>query len=218
MLHCLGQTGDEKWRETDEASRVSAAADQCYAPLPPAQKPLGHQKHGDAGAIPMMKYLIGLGALVVVVAGYFLLVPAGNPPEPAPAPVAVAPSPEPAPSAIVSQDVATVSPDEEALLEDLAAAAREDLPSAVTEALTMTDALFLPRMRIMEYSYVTTAADARTTARDMRVLIEASAERICLEGRQMFGMGVTLRNSFEDREGNLFQRVYLLPEDCQQFY
>ncbi len=63
------------------------------------------------------------------------------------------------PEAIVSQDVAPVSPDEETVLEDMAADARESLPSAVTDTLTMTDALFLPRMRIMEYSYVTTAVD-----------------------------------------------------------
>jgi len=179
----------------------------------------------------MMKYLFGLGALVVVVGGYLLLAPAANPPAPPPAPVAApapiaapaapAPATDPAPVApvaIVPQEAAPVAPDDETLLEGLAADTRESLPSTVTETLTMTDALFLPRMRIMEYSYVTTAADARASARDMRALIEASAERICLEGRQMFGMGVTLRNSFEDREGNLFQRVYLLPEDCQRFY
>jgi len=169
----------------------------------------------------MMKYLIGVGALVVVVIGYFLLVPAGNPPAPPTAPVAVAPTPEPAPVAAPVAPVAVVapvSPDEEALLEQMASDARASLPSAVTDTLTQTDALFLPRMRIMEYSYVTTAADARASAREMRAMIEARAERICLEGRQMFGMGVTLRNSFEDREGNLLQRVYLLPEDCQRFY
>jgi len=176
----------------------------------------------------MMKYLVGFGALAVIVAGYFLLAPSGNPPATSPAPVAVAPTSQPAPiaapvapEAIVSQDVAPVAPvvpDEEALLEEMAADARESLPSTVTGTLTQTDALFLPRMRIMEYSYVTTAADARASAREMRALIEARAETICLEGRQMFSMGVTLRNSFEDREGNLLQRVYLLPEDCQRFY
>ena len=82
----------------------------------------------------------------------------------------------------------------------------------------MTDALFLPQMRIMEYTYVLTALDVRASARDMRALIDAGAERLCLEGRDMFKMGVTLRNSFRDREGILFQRIYLLPEDCQQFY
>ena len=176
----------------------------------------------------MMKYVVGIGALVVVVIGYFLLAPA-TPPDPAPAPGVAASDVEPAPAAVapavpltpevvLSQDVRPVSPDEEALLENMAADARESLPSAVTDTLIMTDALFLPRMRIMEYSYVTTAADARTSARDMRTLIEARAERLCLAGRQMFAMGVTLRNSFEDRDGNLFQRVYLLPEDCEPFY
>lgn len=171
----------------------------------------------------MMKYLIGLGALVVMAIGYFLLVSGDRP---ALAPDAATPAPElesvaaapVAPVAIALQEVAPVSPDENALLEDMAANARESLPSSLTDTLTLTDMLFLPRMRIMEYTYVTTAADARASARDMRTLIEASSERICLEGRQMFGMGVTLRNSFEDREGILFQRVYLLPEDCQQFY
>ena len=82
----------------------------------------------------------------------------------------------------------------------------------------MTDALFLPRMRIMEYTYVTTALDARASAQTMRALIASGAERLCLEGRDMFEMGVTLRNSFKDQDGVLFQRVYLLPEECQQFY
>lgn len=178
----------------------------------------------------MMKYLIGLGALIVIVAGYFLLSPSGTPPAPSPAPVAEAPVAQPAPlaapvapEAITPQDVAPAAqdetaPDEEALLEEMAANVREGLPAAVTDTLTMTDALFLPRMRIMEYNYATTAADARASAREMRAMIEASAERICLEGRQMFEMGTTLRNSFEDRQGNLLQRVYLLPEDCQRFY
>ena len=160
----------------------------------------------------MMKYVVGLGALGAVAVGYFLLFPAADPPAPTP------PTAPVAPVATESQDVAPASPDEEAMLADLAADLREGLPSAVTDTLTLTDALFLPQMRIMEYNYVTTAADTRAAARDMQALIEARAETICLEGREMFGMGVTLRNSFEDREGNLFQRVYLLPEDCQRFY
>jgi hypothetical protein len=123
-----------------------------------------------------------------------------------------------APVAIVAQSEAPASPNEETMLEDMAAEARENLPSAVTDTLTLNDALFLPRMRIMEYSYVTTAEDARAAAREMRGLIESRAETICLEGRGMFEMGVTLRNSFEDRNGNLFQRVYLLPEDCQKYF
>jgi hypothetical protein len=172
-----------------------------------------------------MKYLVGAVAIVVIAVGYLLLF-SGGPPAPVPdsavtAPAA-APAAEPAapvaPEATALPQAAPVPQDEDAFLEDMAADTRESLPSRVTDTLTMTDALFLPRMRIMEYTYVTTAADARTSARDMRSLIEAGAERLCLEGRQMFGMGVTLRNSFEDRNGTLFQRVYLLPEDCQKFY
>lgn len=175
----------------------------------------------------MTKYLIGLGILVVAVIGYFFLAPPANPPAPSPEvaepaappaaePPAATPAPEPAAPADTAQT--DVTPDAETLLENMAADTREGLPSAVTDTVTLNDALFLPRMRIMEYSYVTTAADARASALDMRNLIEASAETICIEGRQMFEMGVTLRNSFEDRAGNLFQRVYLLPEDCQRFY
>jgi len=173
-----------------------------------------------------MKYLLGMGAIVLIALGYFVFF-SGGPPAletdvALTAPDVAGPAAEPAapvaPEAIVLQEAAPVSQDEEAFLEDMAADTREDLPSPVTDTLTMTDALFLPRMRIMEYTYVMTAADARTSARDMRSLIEAGAERLCLEGRQMFGMGVTLRNSFEDRNGTLFQRVYLLPEDCQKFY
>lgn len=176
----------------------------------------------------MMKYLIGLGALLAVVIAYFLLVPAGPPPAtaPAPEPAVSAPAPEPepeaaapvAPEAIAPSETTAAAPDDEALLEEMAADARESLPSAITDTLTLTDALFVPRMRIMEYNYVTAAADARASADEMRRLIESRAETICTEGREMFGMGVTLRNSFEDRDGNLFQRVYLLPEDCQRFY
>jgi len=180
----------------------------------------------------MWKYLVGLGALVVVAIGYLLFAPAATPPAPAPdvADSAPEPAPEPdaepaptastpaAPTAIVTDDTAPAAPDEETALENMAADARENLPMAVTETLTLTDAVFLPRMRIMEYSYVTTAADARASASEMRTVIEGRAETICLEGRQMFEMGVTLRNSFEDGDGTLFQRVYLLPEDCREFY
>lgn len=177
----------------------------------------------------MTKYLIGLVILVVAVLGYFFLAPPANPPAPSPEvaepaatpadPPAATPAPEPSPPAETAQlEVTPAAPDEETLLENMAADTREGLPSAVTDTVTLNDALFLPRMRIMEYSYVTTAADARASALDMRNLIEASAETICIEGRRMFEMGVTLRNSFEDRAGNLFQRVYLLPEDCQRFY
>ncbi|MFA8385390.1 MAG: hypothetical protein ACEPO2_07180 [Pelagibaca sp.] len=179
----------------------------------------------------MMKYLVGLGALAVVTLGYFLLVPSVDAPAPMPesavrAPDAAAPAPVTdqanrgpvAPIVIAAENVASALEDEEAALEDMALKAREGLPSAVTNTLTLEDAFFLPRMRIMEFSYVTTAPDGRAVADEMRTLIEARSEGICLEGRQMFEMDVTLRNSFEDRDGTLFQRVYLLPEDCQEFY
>lgn len=177
-----------------------------------------------------MKYLIGVGALVVLVVGAALLF-SGSAPAPAPAVVATAPTaPAPEPEPVTAPEVATapetvalpptrpVASDQDEWLQALAADTRESLPSSVTESLTMTDALFLPRMRIMEYTYETTASDARASARNMRALIDAGAERLCIEGRDMFEMGVTLRNSFKDRDGVLFQRVYLLPEDCRQFY
>ena len=167
----------------------------------------------------MMKYLLGLGALGVVVIGYFVLVPAGPPTIPAPAPDAPAPDPAPvvAPDPVLPDEAAPVTASDEALLEEMAADVRENLPEDVTETLTLTDAVFLPRMRIMEFSYVTRATDAGAAANDIRALIEARAETICQEGREMFDMGVTLRHSLEDLDGVLSQRVYLLPEDCQQF-
>ncbi|MGI3213284.1 hypothetical protein ACROSR_19545 [Roseovarius tibetensis] len=172
----------------------------------------------------MKKYLVGLGVLIVLVSGYFLLVPSKDTPAPADS-SDVAQNAEPgaiaelvAPQAITPQDEAPRSPDEEALLEEMAAEARESLPSVVIDNVTMTDAVFLPRMRIMEYRYVTTAAEALASVRDVRGMIEDRAESICLEGREMFSMDVTMRNSFEDRDGTIFQRVYILPEDCSQFY
>lgn len=177
-----------------------------------------------------MKYLIGVGALVVIAVVSFLLFSSPTP-APAPATTVATPSvpdaiPEPAtapqaasaPEKVALPAARPVPADQEEWLTALAANTRESLPSSVTDSLTMTDALFLPQMRIMEYTYVTTASDARSSAQIMRALIESGAERLCLEGRKMFEMGVTLRNSFEDLEGVLFQRVYLLPEDCQQFY
>jgi hypothetical protein len=41
---------------------------------------------------------------------------------------------------------------------------------------------------------------------------------LCLEVRDMFGKEVTLRNSFEDIDGNVLRRIYLLEEDCRRFY
>lgn len=176
----------------------------------------------------MTKYLIGAGALTFLAFAYIFLF-SYDPPAPAPNVAATTPDVMLPPSnpaltrdtpiadeVAVTQDPASV--DEDAVLEEVAAKARENLPSSVNDTLTMTDALFVPRMRIIEYTYVTTATDPRASARAMRALIEAGAKQLCLEGRQMFEMGVTLRNSFEDGNGTLFQRVYLLPEDCQQFY
>lgn len=160
----------------------------------------------------MMKYLIGLGGLVVVVLGGYILLDSEETSQQAPSvPIAAEPK------ASSDDDPAPASdpaPDTETVLEDMAADARENLPEDLTDTVTLTDALFLPRMRIMEYNYVTSAPDAR----EMRRLIEARAETICLDAREMFDMGVTLRHSFEDRGGIVFQRVYLLPEECQRFY
>lgn len=169
-----------------------------------------------------MKYLIGLGALVVVVVGYFALVPADRPAAPvsAPAPTTTAPTaPAPvAPAAITPTDATPAIRDDNAVLEDMVAGVRDSLPSVISDTLTMTDAIFLPRMRIIEYSYVTTAADARASANELRAMIEARSQTICLDSRAMFELGVTLRNSFADRAGTLLQRTYLLPDDCQGYY
>lgn len=162
----------------------------------------------------MIKVLIGVGALAVVVIGYFLLVPAGPPPQPVATPEAPAPETAPAVSAPAPEPRA---PNEEAVLEEMAASMRESLPEAVSDSLTLNDAVFLPRMRIMEFSYVTSASDVRAEVDALRTVLETRAETICQEGREMFEMGVTLRQSIEDRNGDLFQRLYLLPEDCVQF-
>lgn len=175
----------------------------------------------------MIKYVVGFGAVIVVVVGYFLFVSADSSPIAAPERVTDAvpaePSPvvtpsAPDPVAVTVAESPTVDIEEGVLLEEMAAATRETLPEAVTDTLTLTDAVFLPRMRIMEFRYVTAAADGRAAASDMRALIEARAETICVDGREMFEMGVTLRSSFEDRERNVFQRVYLMPDDCKRFY
>ena len=165
----------------------------------------------------MIKYLLGLGAIIVVVVGYFVLMPTQDLPEltrePLPnnsAPAALEATPR--------EDIVTPTLDDAAFLQDLAADVREGLPSVIGETLTMTDAVFLPRMRIMEYAYVTTSGDVRAAAGELRSLIEARSETICIDGREMFELGVTLRNSFLDRDGTLLRRAYLLPEDCQRYY
>ena len=141
-----------------------------------------------------MKYLIGLGVVAMSVAGYFLLAPS-------PAVVTVQ-------SAPVSQAPAEPSS------EDLVALKRESLPMALTDTVTLNDTVFFPRMRIMEYAYVSTAPDVE----NLQSFVEGRAESICLEARDLFGADVTLRNSFEDSGGNLLRRIYLLSEDCQRFY
>ncbi len=140
-----------------------------------------------------MKYLIGLGAVLAAVVGYFLLAPS--------------------PPAVISQVDATPTVEADLELVDVAAAVRESLPAAVTDTLTLNDAVFFPRMRIMEYVYVSSAPDIE----NLQSFIEGRAETLCLEARGMFGMDVTLRNSFEDLDGNVLKRIYLLDEDCQQF-
>lgn len=190
-------------------------------PLRPAQKPLDQPTVVNDGVIEMMKYLIGLGAVSIVFIGYLVLMPTPESPAPATEPAAEITPPVAAPvapEAITPEDTATSPVDDDELLEEMAADVREGLPSVIGETLTMTDALFLPRMRIMEYTYVTTSPDARASAGELRALIEARSEPICLDGREMFELDVTLRNSFEDRDGNLLQRAYLLPEDCQRYF
>lgn len=153
--------------------------------------------------------------LAVVLGAYLLLGPQDTPPaeaDPAPAVEPPAePTPEPAPEA------APAEPDPAQVLEEQAADLREELPARITDTLSQTDAIFLPRMRIMEFVYVSTAPATRAEAGELRGLVEAEAERLCRTSREMFEMGVTLRHSFLDGEGRLFQRAYLLPEDCRQF-
>lgn len=209
--------------ETQGQGSHGLGALDCRPPelLPPAQKPINQSEWtGRRETVKLMKYLIGLGALVVVVVGYLVLSLTEEPSEP-PAP-ASQPAPTPAvpsaPEAIAPDETAAPALDENELLEQMVADVRERLPSTISDTLTMTDAVFLQRMRIVEYFYVTTSADVRASASDLRSLIEARSETICIDGRDMFELGATLRNSFADRDGNLLQRAYLLPEDCQRYY
>ncbi len=173
----------------------------------------------------MMKYLLAIAAVAVLGLGYFVLAPDGgsiapvSAPPPATAPTAPAPV---APVAITPPDPTTpaapVAVDDNARLENMVAGVRQGLPTTLSDTLSMTDAVFLPRLRIIEYTYVTSAADARAEANALRATIEGRAQTICLDSRSMFELGVTLRNSFEDRSGTLLQRSYLLPEECERFY
>jgi hypothetical protein len=170
----------------------------------------------------MTKYLLGLAALIALVLGYLALAPDPTAPVAPPAapeapaaapepPAAQAPAAPPAPAAAPAPAPAPLGEDES--LEQIAAAARESLPATVSDSLTLADVVFLPRMRIMEYRYVTTAGDAR----DLQARLRSQTEAVCTEGRAMFDLGVTLRNSFEDPEGRHLGRSYLLAEDCAPF-
>lgn len=141
-----------------------------------------------------MKYLISLGVVVVIVVGYFLLAPS--------------------PSAVVSQNDPITTAQVEQSVEDMVALKRESLPTALSDTVTLNDAVFFPRMRIMEYVYVS----ATPNVDNLQTFIEGRTEMLCLEVRDMFGKEVTLRNSFEDIDGNVLRRIYLLEEDCQRFY
>ena len=154
----------------------------------------------------MTRYLIGLAAVIAVAAGVYFLVPSAPPepptasaPEPAPAP---APAPEPTP--VLEGD---------ALLEQIASARREGLPRAVGDDLTFTDAVFLPRMRIMEHVFVADRG-AAPTAGELRRRVDADTQRLCTEEQALFAEDVTLRHSYRNRDGTLLQRVHLLPETC----
>jgi hypothetical protein len=141
-----------------------------------------------------MKYLISLGVVVVIVVGYFLLAPS--------------------PSAVVSQNDPITTAQVEQSVEDMVALRRESLPTALSDTVTLNDAVFFPRMRIMEYVYVS----ATPNVDNLQTFIEGRTEMLCLEVRDMFGKEVTLRNSFEDIDGNVLRRIYLLEEDCRRFY
>ncbi|MGJ8588227.1 MAG: hypothetical protein ACSHXW_08730 [Yoonia sp.] len=141
-----------------------------------------------------MKYLISLGVVVVIVVGYFLLAPS--------------------PSAVVSQNDPITTAQVEKSVEYMVALKRESLPTALSDTVTLNDAVFFPRMRIMEYVYVS----ATPNVDNLQTFIEGRTEMLCLEVRDMFGKEVILRNSFEDIDGNVLRRIYLLEEDCQRFY
>lgn len=141
-----------------------------------------------------MKYLISLGAIVAIIVGYFLLAPS--------------------PSDVVSQNDPSSAEQAEQSLENMVAQKRESLPMAVSNTVTLNDVVFYPRMRIMEYLYISATPDVE----NLQAFIEGRAETLCLEMRDVFGMEVTLRNSFEDLDGNVLRRIYLLEEDCRRFF
>lgn len=140
-----------------------------------------------------MKLVISLGVVVAIVVGYFLLAPSQSPD--------------------IAQDAAIAPAQAEQSPEDMIALKRESLPSALTDTVTLNDAVFFPRMGIIEYVYVSTTPDAG----NFQNVIQERAQTLCREVRDMFGSEMTLRNSFEDANGTLLRRIYLLQEDCQQF-
>lgn len=160
----------------------------------------------------MIKYLVGLLAAVVLVGGYFLLMPASPPPAP-PEPVA-APAPEPAADLPAAAEPEAAAPTPEELLEQIAAATREDLPMAVSDTLTLADAIFLPRMGIMEHVFVAHAGDLGAAAADLRQRTQGEVAVICRDRHEIFERSATLRHTLRDSAGNLRDRVYVLPEDC----
>ena len=160
----------------------------------------------------MTRYLIGLAAVIAVAAGVYFLVPSA-PPEP---PTASAPEPAPAPTAESAPEPApepTPALEGDALLEQIASARREGLPRAVGDDITFTDAVFLPRMRIMEHVFVADRGGAPTAA-ELRRRVDADTQRLCTEEQALFAEDVTLRHSYRNRDGTLLQRVHLLPETC----
>ncbi|MGY6409827.1 MAG: hypothetical protein ACXIUV_02190 [Alkalilacustris sp.] len=106
-----------------------------------------------------------------------------------------------------------VMPERDAAFEALAAARREDLPRSFGTDLTFADAVFLPRLRIMEHVFVADRGAPPAPA-ELRRRVQADRDRLCAEERALFEAGVTLRHSFRDRSGALLQRVHLLPEEC----
>lgn len=164
----------------------------------------------------MTRYLVGLMVVAGLALGIWMLVPTAPPgpvvapePEPAAEPVADSPAePEPAP---VPEPPAALQGD--ALIAEMAAARRETLPQAAGTGITFSDAVFLPRMRIMEHVFVLDGGTIPTAA-DLRRRVMADTRRLCTEERALFEAGVTLRHSFRAGDGALLQRVHLLPEDC----
>lgn len=161
----------------------------------------------------MTRYLIGLVAVIAVAAGVYLLVPTAPTEAPPDAPAEPVAEPEAAPEPATEPEPAAPALEGDARLEEMAASLRESLPRDAGGDLTFSDAVFLPRMRMMEHVFV---ADRSTppSGADLRRRVETAAPQLCQDHRALFEEGVTLRHSFRDRNGSLIQRVHLLPEAC----